>query len=212
MFHADPSYFDTTNTNHIEQEVQVIIRESILKFNDLTGNKSSYRHIFILGGLNNTDYELLNDQLIKMRKNCDTIIPLVEQLAIDDLQKFLKSIDYSCLTMNLYAVDIVEKQGLVPITDFTAVCDTTVSPAVFFFAIFYDLEKNLGGDRRKVQPQYFFSYDFNNKYWNIIKNNSCTSEPDYFVELMHKFNDNNSDYDTENVKHLMMTYLSKLEY
>ncbi|CAF2879604.1 unnamed protein product, partial [Rotaria sp. Silwood2] len=60
----------------------------------------------IIGGLNSAEYKPFNDELNRMKNNYATAIPIIDGLNIDQLQDFLKCIEYSNTVMNLDGGDI----------------------------------------------------------------------------------------------------------
>jgi hypothetical protein len=169
MFHIDPSMFSLKDNNNMQHEVQNLIKQSILMFSQRKNkNNSSFKSIFIIGGLNNAEYKSFNDELNRMENNYATVILIIDGLNIDQLQDFLKCIEYSNIVMNLDGGDIDQMKGLVLISDLTILSDRTVTPPVFFFAQYYDYEINLRGGIRTIKPQILFMYNFNSKSWSII--------------------------------------------
>jgi len=169
MFHIDPSMFDLKDNNNMQHEVQNLIKQSILMFSQRKNkNNSSFKSIFIIGGLSNAKYKSFNDELNRMKNNYATVIPIIYGLNIDQFQDFLKCIEYSNSVMNLDAGDIDQRKGLVLNSDLTILSDRTLAPPVFFFAQYYDYEVNLRGGIRTIKPQILFMYNFNSKSWSII--------------------------------------------
>ncbi|CAF3260043.1 unnamed protein product [Rotaria sp. Silwood2] len=153
----------------MQHEVQNLIKQSILMFNQRKNkNNSSFKSIFILGGLNNVRYKSFSDELNRMKNNYATVIPVIDGLNINQLQDFLKCIEYSNTIMNLDGGDLDEMKGLVLISNLTILSDRTVTPPVLFIAQYYDYGINLRGGIRTIKPQILFMYNFNNKSWNII--------------------------------------------
>ena len=161
MFHADPSVFNLEDTKNMQQEVEKVIKKSIEMFDQ-------DENIFILGGLDNRDYKSFNKELNRMKDNYSTITPTIDGLNIEQLQEFLKHIDYSNTEMNIDGGDLDEKQGSMFISDLTIISDRAVAPPVFFMAQYYDYEIKLCGGYRDFKPQILFIFDFNNKSWNLI--------------------------------------------
>lgn len=55
MFHIDSPMFNLKDNNNMQNEVQNLITQSILMFNQRKNkNNPSFKSIFIIGGLNNT--------------------------------------------------------------------------------------------------------------------------------------------------------------
>jgi hypothetical protein len=69
-----------------------------------------------------------------MENNYATVIPIIDGLNIDQLQDFLKCIEYSHTVMNLHGGDIDEMKGLVLIFDLTIYCKK--SEKQFFTEVF----------------------------------------------------------------------------
>ncbi|CAF5135156.1 unnamed protein product [Rotaria sp. Silwood1] len=169
--------------------------------------------IFIIGGLSNTEYKAFNNELNRMKNNYATIIPIIDGLNIDQLQDFLKCIEYSNTIMNLDGGDIDEKKGLVFISDLTILSDQTVTPPVLFIAQYYDYEINLRGGIRTIKPQILFMYNFNNKSWNIIDIQLSTLQLDHVKNIVHEFNNKFlSGDDLEKTKDQLMNYISKIKH
>ncbi|CAF4008896.1 unnamed protein product [Rotaria sp. Silwood1] len=175
----------------MQHKVQNLIKQSILMFNQRKNkNNSSFKSIFIIGGLNNARYKSFNDELNRMKNNYATVIPIIDGLNIDQLQHFLKCIEYSNTIINLDGGDIDKMKGLVLISNLTILFDRTVTPPVFFIAQYYDYEINLHGDIRTINPQILFMYSFNNKSWSIINIQLSTLQSDHVNDIVHEFNNN----------------------
>ncbi|CAF4997154.1 unnamed protein product, partial [Rotaria sp. Silwood1] len=63
-----------------------------------------------------------------MKNNYATVIPIIDGLNIDQLQHFLKCIEYSNTIINLDGGDIDKMKGLVLISNLTILFDRTVTP------------------------------------------------------------------------------------
>jgi hypothetical protein len=170
----------------MRHEVQNLIEQSILMFNQgQNKNDSSFTSIFIIGGLNNAEYKSFNDELNRMKNNYATVTPIIDGLNIDQLQDFLKCIEYSNTVMNLDGGDIDQMKGLVLIFDLTILFDRTVTPPVFFFAQYYGYEINLYGGVRTIKSQILFMYNFNSKSWSIIDIQLSTLQSNHVNKILH---------------------------
>jgi hypothetical protein len=181
--------FNLKDNNNMQHEVQNLIKQSILMFNQRKNkNNSSFKSIFIIGGLNNAEYKLFNDELNRMKNNYATVIPIIDGLNVDQLQDFLKCIEYSNTVMNLDDGDIDQMKGLVLISDLTILSDRTVTLPVFSLAQYYDYEINLCGGIRTIKPQILFMYNFNSKSWSIIDIQLSTLQSNHVNKILHEFN------------------------
>ncbi len=164
----------------MQHEVQNLIKESILMFSHgKNRNNLSFKSIFIIG---NAEYKSFNNELNRMKNNYATVIPIIHGLNVDQLQDFLKCIEYSDTVMNLDGGDIDQMKGLVLISD------QTVSLSVFSFAQYYHYEINLRGGSRTIKPQILFMYNFNSKSWSIIDIQLSTSQSNHVNTILHEFN------------------------
>jgi len=98
-----------------------------------------------------------------MKKNYTTVTPILDGLNVDELQNFVKCIVYCNTIFNLDVGNADAVQGHVLISDTTILADLTVSPPLLFLAQYYDLERNLYGGRRRIEPHFLLIYNFNSK-------------------------------------------------
>ncbi|CAF3364405.1 unnamed protein product [Rotaria socialis] len=212
LFHIDSSKFNLKGNNNMQHEVQNVIKQSILMFSQCKNKRdSSFKSIFIdLGGLNNPAYKSFNDEQNRMLVGSD--IGFLH-LGFDQLQFFLKCIEYSNTTTNLDDGDIDKLKGLVLISDITILSYQTVSSPVFFFGQYYDYEINLRDGIRTMKPQILFMYNFNNKSWSITDIELSTLISNYLNVILSEFNYNFlSGYDLEKRKYRLMNYISKIKH
>jgi hypothetical protein len=118
-------------------------------------NNSCFKNIFVIGGLSNRKYNEFNNELDRMKKNYTTVTPILDGLNVDELQNFVKCIVYCNTIFNLDGGNADAVQGHVLISDTTILDDLTVSPPLLFLAQYYDLERNLYGSRRRIEPHFF---------------------------------------------------------
>lgn len=214
MFHVDPSIFDLEDKFDMEQEVQKLIKKSISMFNQ-NKNKanSSFKSIFIIGGLSNDQYRLFNKQINQMRDNYTTIKPTIDGLSIDQLREFLERVEYCNTTINQDGGDVDQMAGLVPISDLTIVSDRTVTPPLLFMAQYHDLEGNLYGGTRTAQPQILLIYNFDSKCWSIIDMTLSTLQSKHVRVILDEFRQNLlSGDDSEKEKLRLMNYIANIKH
>ncbi|CAF3173075.1 unnamed protein product, partial [Rotaria sp. Silwood2] len=102
--------------------------------------------------------------------------------------------------------------GDVLISDTTMLADLTVSPPLLFVAQYYDLERNLRGGRRRIEPHFFLIYNFNSNSWSIIKNQSFYFQPAHMNVILDQFKHNLLVDDVQYTKDQLMNYLSRIRH
>jgi hypothetical protein len=72
----------------------MLIKKTISKFNKCDESDSSFEKIYVIGGLYNKFYKKFNNELNRMKENYSTVSSIINELNVDDLQNFLKAIEY----------------------------------------------------------------------------------------------------------------------
>ncbi|CAF1202742.1 unnamed protein product [Rotaria sp. Silwood1] len=184
----DPSKFDLEKD--AQKEVQKFIKNTISMFNKCDKNNLSFEKIYVIGGLDNELYKKFNSELNRMKENYSTILSVIDELNVDVLRNFLKTIEYSNVLMNINEHDLDEARGSAFISDLTIVIDRTTTPPTFFMTQYYGTENELCGGMRNIKPQLMFTYNFDLKCWNIIDYRSSSFQSSHADEMLNKFNHN----------------------
>jgi hypothetical protein len=124
----------------------------------------------VIRGLDNNNYKKFNDTLNHMKENYSILTPMIDQLNINDLKNFIKSIEYSNVMMNLCGGDLDEARDTVMISDFSIILDRKTTDPFFCMVRYYGTESQLRGDKRSFGPQLMFLYNFDRKCWSLIDN------------------------------------------
>jgi hypothetical protein len=155
IYHMDPSNFDLEQGD-VSTEAQKLVKKTMFKLNKCNTNRLTIEKIYLLGGLDNNYYKKFNDTLNHMKENYSILTPMIDQLNINDLKNFIKSIEYSNLMMNLCGGDLDEARDTVMISDLSIILDRKTTDPFFCMVQYYGTESQLRVDKRSFGPQLMF--------------------------------------------------------
>ncbi|UJR17870.1 hypothetical protein I4U23_004769 [Adineta vaga] len=146
-----------------------------------------------------------------MKENYSTVtpIPIIDHLNVDDLKNFLQVIEYSNLSMNLYANNSDEDCGSEIISDLSIILDRNTTPPFFCMVQYYGAENELDGETRNFEPQLMFIYDFDKKWWDIIDNRSSDFQSSHISKMLNQFNPSTGNL--QQLKDQIMNCLRSIE-
>ncbi|CAF3628927.1 unnamed protein product, partial [Rotaria sp. Silwood2] len=82
----------------------------MLKLYQLNTNGLLMEKIYMIGGVDDPNYERFHDTLNQMKQNHSLLTPMFNDLTINDLRNFINLIEYSNLKINLSGGDLDEKR------------------------------------------------------------------------------------------------------
>ncbi|CAF1377838.1 unnamed protein product [Adineta steineri] len=135
---------------------------------------------------------------------------MLDEFNVDELKIFIQCIVYCNTTFNIDSGNPDAQEECLHISDTTILADLTVSPKLLFLAQYYDLERNLYGGPRIIEPYLFLVYNFNSKSWIIIKNELSGFQPIHMNELINQFNHDLLVDNVQHTKNQLMDCISKI--
>ncbi|CAF4099298.1 unnamed protein product [Rotaria sordida] len=104
----------------------------MFKLSQLNTNGLLMEKIYMIGGVDEPDYERFHDTLNQMKQNHSLLTPMFNDLTINDLRNFINLIEYSNLKINLLGGDLDAKRCTAFISDITVIIDRKTTSNCFF--------------------------------------------------------------------------------
>ncbi|CAF1444860.1 unnamed protein product [Adineta ricciae] len=168
-------------------EVQHIIENAIIMLD--TNHKDTVpESIFLMGGVQNAEYEKLNDALTDWRLSPSIIGPSCEIISSQRLRTFIEKIKYHNLCINfiensISVGDIIDSTW---ISDVSIVCDKTLTPPLTAICQYFGKDSQMDKDRVSSPTViYIFNFSRDEPHAFICP----TRDPSPFVlNIIHKIN------------------------
>jgi hypothetical protein len=166
--------------------MQKIIEHIILML-DVNHKDKMIETVFVIGGVQNDDYEKLNNFLSVLRKTPSIIIPKSKTVSLERLRMFIEKIKYHNLCMNFIensiSVDDITKSTW--ITDVTIVCDKTHTPPIIAISQYFGKECEMSGDERAFGPTIIYMIDFLRDKPHVFLGPTRDSSP-FIIQVIDK--------------------------